>query len=70
MLDFFEKMVLPEIEISNYIFVLMAMYKCIVHVESVCDFFLFKFISLSAWLGTVVVCPFVLDVNTEYVFLF
>lgn len=63
-------MVLAEIEISNCIFVLMAMYKRIVHVESVCDFFLFKFVSLSAWLETVDVCPFVLDVNTEHVFLF
>lgn len=63
-------MVLAEIEISNCISVLMAMYKRIVHVESVCDFFLFKFVSLSAWLETVDVCPFVLDVNTEHVFLF
>lgn len=63
-------MVLSEIEISDYFFVLMAMYKHIVHAENVCDLLLFKFVSLSAWLGTVDVCPFVLDVNTEYAFLF
>lgn len=61
---------LAEIAICNYFFVLMAMCKHIVHVESFCDFLLFKFVSLSARPGTVDVCPCVLDVNTEYVFLF
>lgn len=63
-------MVLSEIEISNCVFVLIAMCEHIVDIESACDFLLFKFIPLSAWLGTVDLCPFVLDVNTEYVFLF
>jgi len=57
-------------EISNYLLVLVAMCKHIVHVESMCYFLLFKFVSLSAWLDTVDVCPFFLDVNTEYVCLF
>lgn len=61
---------LADIAVCNYFFVLMAMCKHIVRVESVCDFLLFKFVSLSGWAGTVDVCPFVLDVNTEYVFLF
>lgn len=63
-------MVLSEIEISDYFFVPVGMYKLIVHAESVCDFMLFKFVSLSAWLGTVDVCPSVSDANTEYAFLF
>lgn len=39
-------------------FYLIAMYKYLLHVERVCDFLLFKFLSFSSWLETGDYSPF------------
>lgn len=58
LLTVLEKMVLLDIENSYDFFYLIATYIYLLHIERVCDFLLFKFVSFSSWLKTGDSSPF------------